>query len=570
MAWTDELHIRTTQLSRGIDVDTQPVVGDILLATSSGYIFKAISIPSTANFQNVLGANTGDTTLDYKQHYDNTSPAAVDASASAGTSVISARRDHVHAQDTALTSIDFLVGTATAELSAEIVVGTTPGGELGGTWASPTVDSTHSGSAHHDAATVADTASIDLTISGQQISGAVLPAGVDHNTLANLATGDVHTHYALLAGRSGGQTLKGDTASGGGLVLRATAHATPGTVSIAEMPLSNTIRSLLIGTQNLADRNILLQVGGSWAPSAADSSAVVVDPIFTGSADSPKAMIYYAQYTPSASITSAIAVELIAVGNPATGKTITNLAGNDMRFQTGSDAGAVTNAFGGRVTAPVYGSIRPTTAIGFQVNNQGSASITTAIGVDIAAQSGASTNYGLRSATVLVPSSDEGVNLGTTALRWGTMYGMVGTKYKARSTRTSTQTLTDKTFTKIQYGTEAYDPNNNFDSSTNYNYTAPKTGYYLVTATLHLVLPAAGVDLNQAMSIFVNGSEVVRGDEQQLSVVSATVGLGVSSILALSSTDTVDIRAYNDNSLGTGAVVEASLNDFAVHLLSVD
>jgi hypothetical protein len=29
------------------------------------------------------------------------------------------------------------------------VVGTTPGGELGGTWASPTVDATHSGSAHH-------------------------------------------------------------------------------------------------------------------------------------------------------------------------------------------------------------------------------------------------------------------------------------------------------------------------------------------------------------------------------------------------------------------------------------
>ena len=45
---------------------------------------------------------------------------------------------------------DYLVGTAQAGLSAEIVVGTTPGGELGGTWASPTVDATHSGSAHTD------------------------------------------------------------------------------------------------------------------------------------------------------------------------------------------------------------------------------------------------------------------------------------------------------------------------------------------------------------------------------------------------------------------------------------
>lgn len=47
------------------------------------------------------------------------------------------------------TTADYLVGTADAGLSAEIVVGTSPGGELGGTWASPTVDATHSGSAHH-------------------------------------------------------------------------------------------------------------------------------------------------------------------------------------------------------------------------------------------------------------------------------------------------------------------------------------------------------------------------------------------------------------------------------------
>ena len=46
-------------------------------------------------------------------------------------------------------SVDYLVGTASASLSGEIVVGTAPAGELGGTWASPTVDATHSGSAHH-------------------------------------------------------------------------------------------------------------------------------------------------------------------------------------------------------------------------------------------------------------------------------------------------------------------------------------------------------------------------------------------------------------------------------------
>ena len=38
------------------------------------------------------------------------------------------------------TDADYLVGTTNGGLSAEIVVGTTPGGELGNTWASPTID----------------------------------------------------------------------------------------------------------------------------------------------------------------------------------------------------------------------------------------------------------------------------------------------------------------------------------------------------------------------------------------------------------------------------------------------
>lgn len=44
---------------------------------------------------------------------------------------------------------DYLVGSAQAGLSAEIVAGPTPAGELGGTWGGPTVNATHSGSAHH-------------------------------------------------------------------------------------------------------------------------------------------------------------------------------------------------------------------------------------------------------------------------------------------------------------------------------------------------------------------------------------------------------------------------------------
>lgn len=42
----------------------------------------------------------------------------------------------------------------------------------------------------------------------------VTPSAIDHNLLANLPVGDVHTQYALLAGRSGGQTIYGAPTSG--------------------------------------------------------------------------------------------------------------------------------------------------------------------------------------------------------------------------------------------------------------------------------------------------------------------------------------------------------------------
>jgi hypothetical protein len=51
-----------------------------------------------------------------------------------------------------------------------------------------------------------------------------------HSTLSGLTSGDDHTQYTLLAGRSGGQTLIGGTASGNSLTLRSTSNATRGKV----------------------------------------------------------------------------------------------------------------------------------------------------------------------------------------------------------------------------------------------------------------------------------------------------------------------------------------------------
>lgn len=102
--------------------------------------------------------------------------------AAGGSATTASKNDHKHAMmadpTTNLRTIDYLVGTASGELSAEIVVGTTPGGELGGTWASPTVDATHSGSTH-----AATQAAAEATAAGALAS--------------HVSAGDPHTGYRL-------------------------------------------------------------------------------------------------------------------------------------------------------------------------------------------------------------------------------------------------------------------------------------------------------------------------------------------------------------------------------------
>ncbi len=113
---------------------------------------------------------------------------------------------------------DYLVGTAQAGLSAEIVVGTTPGGELGGTWPSPTVDAVHSGSSHAATAAAAEAAAesySDAALGGHVAAGdphtgyrlesadhshqtTGLQAGqIDHGAALTGLTDDDHTQYVL-------------------------------------------------------------------------------------------------------------------------------------------------------------------------------------------------------------------------------------------------------------------------------------------------------------------------------------------------------------------------------------
>jgi hypothetical protein len=87
----------------------------------------------------------------------------------------------------------------------------------------------------------------------------VLDSGIDHGSLGGLADDD-HTQYPLLAGRSGGQTLTGGTASSNGLILDSTSNSTKGVITLGGAGSgSNTV----IGGGTSASELRLLEASGS-------------------------------------------------------------------------------------------------------------------------------------------------------------------------------------------------------------------------------------------------------------------------------------------------------------------
>lgn len=88
-------------------------------------------------------------------------------------------------------------------------------------------------------------------------------SSIDHGGLGGL-TDDDHTQYALLAGRSGGQTLKGDTASAGNLTLQSTAHATRGKILFGSAGAYDEANNRLgVGTASPSANNLIQATGST-------------------------------------------------------------------------------------------------------------------------------------------------------------------------------------------------------------------------------------------------------------------------------------------------------------------
>ncbi len=77
--------------------------------------------------------------------------------------------------------------------------------------------------------------------SGTQWLASVPDTEIAHASISGLTTTDAgHTQFAMLAGRSGGQTVQGGTAAGEHLLLESTANASKGLIKVKDSIVANT------------------------------------------------------------------------------------------------------------------------------------------------------------------------------------------------------------------------------------------------------------------------------------------------------------------------------------------
>lgn len=214
------------------------------------------------------------------------------------------------------------------------------------------------------------------------VTRATLNAALDHGLLAGLADDD-HTQYALLAGRSGGQVLKGGTASGDDLTLWSTNNATKGQIFIGSSGSSFKHEA----TQKWVFQETIANAG-------AGEVGFHILPTLNGAGDFGQGARFTPTFAPSASISATYGFIGVNYSGPPTTVTITQANAAYAASGYLDVAGAVTTGVACRLAAPeIFGALKPGTQYGLFVENQGAASITNAIGVHVAAQSGATNNY---------------------------------------------------------------------------------------------------------------------------------------------------------------------------------
>jgi len=135
---------------------------------------------------------------------------------------------------------------------------------------------------------------------------------------------------------------------------------------------------------------------------------------------------------------------------------------------------------------------------------------------------------------------------------------------KVRAYRaTEAQSIPTGVETKIQLNAESYDSQNEFDSTTNYRFTATKAGYYLVTATIYM--PSVEDGKVVAPAIYKNGGKY--SSYRHLVAAADDMSASVSDIIYLAVGDYIELYVGHNNSVDKNIWYGEGATWMAIHKL---
>jgi hypothetical protein len=175
------------------------------------------------------------------------------------------------------------------------------------------------------------------------------------------------------------------------------------------------------------------------------------------------------------------------------------------------------------------------------------------------------------SGTITIGQSGETITIptGATITNSGTANGFGGTTAPYVSVyRNGDQTISDATWTKIQFNVENVDSGGAFDSSSNYRYTPQTSGYYFVALNVGIGTTADNSIDSVRGKIYKNGSEItgaIASRNWDTAGINYNDQVNTSVIVTMNgSSDYIEGFLYIDVTSGTPRVEsqQASMNIF--------
>ena len=141
--------------------------------------------------------------------------------------------------------------------------------------------------------------------------------------------------------------------------------------------------------------------------------------------------------------------------------------------------------------------------------------------------------------------------------------GLAGTGPAFSAYQSSAQSISHNSFTKVQFQTENFDTNSNFDNTTNYRYTPTVAGYYFVDARVAF----NSLSQNSFSQILKNGGSEANSPT---AIPWAGIANSQSSVSVLvymnGSTDYLEVWAYQASGGALSLIVGTNLTAFSAFL----